>query len=89
LHTIDPAKFYSISKLKLEIAKQVIRAKGRKIKVEEHGGARQRRDRAVEKARKKYHHRRCVVAVGVHRIQQRAILDDGWCGNALLQVGRV
>ena len=50
---IDPAKLYSISEHKLDIANQVIRAKGKKIKVEDHGGARNRRNEAVEKARKK------------------------------------
>lgn len=50
---MDPAKIYSISEHKYNIAKQVIDAKGKKITVERHGGARQKRDKDIRRARKK------------------------------------
>ena len=50
---MDPGKLYSISEHKIDIAHQVIREGGKKIKKEVHGGARLRRDAALEAARKK------------------------------------
>ena len=50
---MDPAKLYSISEHKYDIAKQVIRAGGKPILKECHAGARKRTNDAIKAARKK------------------------------------
>ena len=50
---MDPAKLYSISEHKYDIAKQVIREGGKPILKECHGGARKRTNDAIKAARKK------------------------------------
>ena len=47
---IDPAKLYCISEHQIDIAKQVKRAGGRKLKIEAHGGARRRTAKDIEAA---------------------------------------
>ena len=47
---IDPAKLYCINEHQMDIAKQVKRAGGRKLKIEAHGGARRRTAKDIEAA---------------------------------------
>ena len=47
---IPPAKLYCIFEQKVDIARQVIREGGRKLKVECHGGARKRTEAAIAAA---------------------------------------
>ena len=49
----DPAKLYCIAEHKKDIAEQVIKEKGMKLKKEPHGGARKRTAAAIEAARAK------------------------------------
>ena len=50
---MDPAKLYCIAEHKKDIAEQVIKEKGMKLKKEPHGGARKRTAAAIEAARAK------------------------------------
>ena len=47
---LDPAKLYCISEHQIDIAKQVKRVGGRKLKIEAHGGARRRTAKDIEAA---------------------------------------
>ena len=53
LATIDPAKLYCIAEHKVDIAEQVKKAGGKKLKKEAHGGARRRTEAAIEASRAK------------------------------------
>lgn len=44
---IDPVKLFVIFEHKVDIARQVIRAGGRKLKIEGHGGTRKRAKAAI------------------------------------------
>ena len=50
---MDPAKLFSISEHKYDIAKQVIRNRGQGIMKECHGGARKRTKMKIQRAKKK------------------------------------